>query len=313
MGLQYGEVPQFIDINQVDDHIHSKGLKALPKNLSCFNPIYMGKRIFFPLCRPETLPTLNTKASSLTKVKKRNQIVRPFWLTEQVLQPVLPNAKVTGPIKASQPIKAYEQCQLESSLIGFIEFTQNSLTREDLQRISDVIDLIMSLKDDGKAELDQLRVVEEQMAKEYCQIDNSVLLLMKRNKKRQAFRRRDIDFEVPSSYVLIEGKEPFEIYTMALSHHYHQKSYAFLFYSDLDTQSRVNIKSLQSLGNISVYIPDITTLSQVEAEALLNLLKASERVPTLIGGKPRNSQSMTLTQSELKQQLGTGTLHKVSL
>ena len=111
----------------------------------------------------------------------------------------------------------------------------------------------------------------------------------------------------PPSHLLIEGDDPRDAYKKAFKHHCQKKNYAFLFYSDLSSQSRLLVEELQSLGNMTLYIPNLANLSPKEAQALLQLMeKRSEKSPTLVAGTSHNSQAMLPIQDRLKEQLLSG-------
>jgi hypothetical protein len=70
---------------------------------------------------------------------------------------------------------------------------------------------------------------------------------------------------------LIESSNLSDIHKMAVELHEHSQRYAFMHYSDLDKETRLNLSELISLGSISLFIPNILLLSKEEQEVLRQL------------------------------------------
>ena len=119
-------------------------------------------------------------------------------------------------------------------------------------------------------------------------------------KPKEISRINETDFwgQTPSLHLLVEGPRDQEIYKLALQFHCYRRSYAFLYYSDLDTPSRCSLKSLESLGNITLYIPNLTDLSHEEVEVLIQLLDSPDKVPSLICGLPVDHHSRTIDPTQ---------------
>ncbi|MBX3020361.1 MAG: hypothetical protein KF799_01690 [Bdellovibrionales bacterium] len=72
---------------------------------------------------------------------------------------------------------------------------------------------------------------------------------------------------------LIESKHVSEIHKMAMELHAHSRRYAFVDFRDLDGTKRTNLPELLSLGAISLFVPELMTLSMTEQDVLKNLMK----------------------------------------
>lgn len=311
MGKQYGGGPQFVEIPPMEDNGQGyiKSLRALPQGLSSHEPIHICDKIFFPLVQihyeaqlgeSQALSILRSHAKGQESLGSSRSKVVPDL--NSLSSPYLPQRYIH--ILTS---RVHERSG-ETLPIGFIEFTESSLRKESLSQISDTIALFLSLRKSRESILDSLQAVEENIIKHN---DNISIVHLRRGSSTLGEVRKeamkDINFvgpRPPPSHLLIEGDDHLEAYKKAFKHHCQKKNYAFLFYSDLNNQSRLLVESLQSLGNTTLYIPNLANLSSKEAQALLELIeKRNEKSPTLVGGAPHNSQTMLPIQDRLKEQL----------
>lgn len=90
-------------------------------------------------------------------------------------------------------------------------------------------------------------------------------------------------FNIPC---LIESKSMKDIHKMALEVHEHSQRFAFLYYNQLDFNIRTSASELHKLGNVSLFVPNITYLKDEEIFALINFLKSSrtKESPQIIAG-----------------------------
>ncbi|MCB0390282.1 MAG: hypothetical protein KDD58_03275 [Bdellovibrionales bacterium] len=90
-------------------------------------------------------------------------------------------------------------------------------------------------------------------------------------------------FNVPC---LIEAKNSLDIHKMSLEVHEHSRRYAFLFFNQLDKKVRLNPIEWHALGNISLFIPDISSIKDEELFSLTSFLKSSrtKESPQIIAG-----------------------------
>lgn len=97
---------------------------------------------------------------------------------------------------------------------------------------------------------------------------------------------------------LIESRYISEIHKMAMELHSHSQRYAFVEYRDLDPAQRTNLTELLSLGGITLFIPEMMTLTMPEQETLKDLMKVETvQRPLLMVG-------VTLPYSELRSVAG---------
>ena len=302
------EIPPMEDDNNGQGYI--KSLRALPQGLSSHEPIHICDKIFFPLVQihyeaqlgeSQAFSILRSHAKGQESLGSSRSKVVPDL--DSLSSPYLPQRYIH--ILTS---RVHEKSGSGQTLpIGFIEFTESSLRKESLSQISDTIALFLSLRKSRESILDSLQAVEENIIKHN---DNISIVHPRRGSSTLGEVRKeamkDINFvgPRPPSHLLIEGDDHLEAYKKAFKHHCQKKNYAFLFYSDLNNQSRLLVESLQSLGNTTLYIPNLANLSPKEVQALLQLIeKRSEKGPTLVCGTPHNSQTMLPIQDRLKEQL----------
>lgn len=84
---------------------------------------------------------------------------------------------------------------------------------------------------------------------------------------------------------LIESMHVSEIHKMALELHSNSTRYAFLDYRDITPEDRTSVDSLLALGNITVFIPDITRVTRVEQATLVEVMNfVSTHRPLIMAG-----------------------------
>ncbi len=72
---------------------------------------------------------------------------------------------------------------------------------------------------------------------------------------------------------LIESPLESEIHKMALELHSHSQRYAFVEYASLNRHARLNLSELLQVGEVTIYVPSILSLSHDEQQVLSELLK----------------------------------------
>lgn len=86
------------------------------------------------------------------------------------------------------------------------------------------------------------------------------------------------DPQVKHNPCLIEGANGDDIHKMAIELHEHFRRYAFLSFYQLSQEVRTHHQQLHLLNNTTLFVPNITALSDEELFTLINFLK-SERTP----------------------------------
>ncbi len=185
---------------------------------------------------------------------------------------------------------------------GFLILPSDLLTSVKVSRIKDTIELIMALKDSVDEKHSDLENMETRMRQSHGGLDSSshsshhnVISLgdfrrARENKRKKTDYKLDfkIDFLNPHSapHLWIRGTYPEEIHQWAIKYfcNQHKQGYAFLHYKDLSSQSRQDLVALQSLGNVTLYVSELSILSCQEIRTILQILDNPGRPPCLIVG-----------------------------
>lgn len=192
-----------------------------------------------------------------------------------------------------------------------LEMRNQSLSESDVKQIRDLISLVTSLRTQSKQQLGRLKAIEDYTQQNHNEYNNIIPLLSIRTSRGPRLNKIDFWGRTPPSYLLIEGFNHKEIYKSAFKYHYNKSRYAFLHYSDLDIQSHKAMETLKSLGNVTLYIPDMAELSDKDTEILMQLLDNPKEAPSLICGIIRHHfqpKAMTPKQRELMERLSKNRL-----
>src|SRR5262249_24069950 len=95
---------------------------------------------------------------------------------------------------------------------------------------------------------------------------------------------------------LIECNKPEDIFKMALEIHTRAARYAFLTFADLHASALADPKSIDSLGQVTIFIPELSLLTFAQQDCLLQYFEQSRSAegPQFISGS-------TLPLQELKK------------
>jgi hypothetical protein len=202
--------------------------------------------------------------------------------SKRILFPVASNKEVLG-------MAIIENCD---------EFTERRI-----KALIDVVHLVVASVNETAGKHEVLQLLERQFNKSpeptkiiaLNKFRNIQHQLNEKSRIRNGFNGKST-FNIPC---LIESVRPYDILKMALEVHDHSRRFAFIYFHHLEESVRTNAYELQKLGNISLYVPDITKLNDGELFALLNFLKGerTKNSPQIIAG------STVLIQSVVQHRL----------
>lgn len=198
-------------------------------------------------------------------------------------------------LRSARAIKAYFEHKLSTSfellteapetvLDGDIQFNEamgnhglwgvrpsSKLAAEHTTEITSTFHDILSGMNAMTNQRDELARLGEKLTHQMEELPSNVIPLRRISEKRPSAvndRRWTLKLDC-----LIESNHISEIHKMAMELHVNSRRYAFIEYRDLEVSQRTNLQSLLSLGAISLFIPELTSLSLAEQETLTSLMK----------------------------------------
>ena len=189
--------------------------------------------------------------------------------------------------------------------IGFIELILEFPNKYDIQKLVALIDFVISFKEPSKELIGRLEYIEEYMRRDNKKKgDNLIFLFEKHSQKSYPIQGIDFQSYIPPSHIFVEGPSEWEIYKMALNYHKDRERASFVNYLDLDKSKRIHLKCLNSLGNTTIYIPCLETLSFSEINTLIELLE-NDSCSSVIGGKVVKSRTLAVyfPKNKLRERL----------
>ncbi|MCB0357380.1 MAG: hypothetical protein KDD40_10250 [Bdellovibrionales bacterium] len=180
---------------------------------------------------------------------------------------------------------------VKGELVGAVEVDEaNQLGARSLMALKDVVTMVLESLHLTANSIELINLLEQQLVEKKAPSDSNVISL---NQYKQiqgmtsallpkVFKRRTT-FNVPC---LIEAKNRYDIHKMALEVHDFSRRMAFVFFNMLEENVRQSYKDWETLGNISLFIPDISLLKDEEIFNLINFLKGArtQDSPQIIAG-----------------------------
>ncbi len=197
--------------------------------------------------------------------------------------------------------KAFFPVMVKGDLVGAAEVLDcDEICDRSLRALKDIISLVIESLHVTANSLEVISVLEKQLTSTPKKHTNviSINKFKPLNGHTNTYRfnksfNGTSTFNVPC---LLESKSSDDLFKMAVEIHEHSRRFALLSFDQIDLKIRTNPAELKKLGNISLYIKDISKLSDSELFAVIGFLK-SERTkehPQIIGACP----------SEIKEVLG---------
>ena len=177
-------------------------------------------------------------------------------------------------MRNNQPVRfnktVYFPILLNNTLVGAAEAVEcNTLSNRSLFELQDVLNLVLRSLIKSTEDFEKLRTWETQIHS--MKEETNVISLSEERKNRdsrlftESFPSRGATNNVPC---LIEGKNSIEVYKLALEIHERSHRFAFLPWEDLGKSTQLDLESLKELGPVTLFIKEISELSQVEQKSL---------------------------------------------
>lgn len=208
---------------------------------------------------------------------------------------------------------------LNKDFVGILEIQDSPImTSKVLESIRDFITLLVESIYTATNRVEELKLIENQLLSEpKSTIHSNVVSLLNykiqnynldqyKNPKLGLSKQKINNFtgsEAVKVPCLLESKSSDDMLRMALEVHEQSDSFAFLSFHQLETEVRNCSHSIASLGNITLFIPNIIKLTDSEIFSLVRFLKSRKPSgdPHIIAGSTipiRTLQNQQLLPTE---------------
>lgn len=143
------------------------------------------------------------------------------------------------------------------------------LPKEKSREISETFNSLLARSCDLSAKVEYLDRFERKLCQASEDLPSNVISFRRKRLPQSEVPRRKRTMRMDC---LIESLHVSEAHKMAMELHSQSSRFAFVNYPDLNESERRRLSSLLSLGPIHLFIPNLLQLSQVEQDALLQLI-----------------------------------------